>query len=261
MLDTLSVITTILATFSTDSWAKDGIKTVDFPLSQARTSLYGVNNYGSVVGQIFLETQGTIQSFVLEGGKFTIVKYAGSVSTQAYGINDHDTVSGTYQLGTQDYGFLWSQGQFSTISVPAQHAAWVTGLNDLGDVVGYYFEGKGSDRTNAGFAYIKKTNERFTLSFPGALNTWAMAINNLGQIVGFYQLSNQSNEEAFLYADGVYTAIGPFANGAVAWGINDTGVIVGQLGQFYGGWLGFVATPVASGGLRDALAGPTCGQQ
>ena len=126
--------------------------------------------------------------------------------------------------------------------------------------MGYYFEGQGSDRKNVGFAYIKKSNELLTLSFPGALNTWAMAINNLGQIVGFYQLSNQSNEEAFLYADGVYTAIGPFADGAIALGINKAGVIVGELWQPDGGTLGFLATPVGSAGPRDS-AGPPCGPQ
>jgi chitinase len=240
-------------------WANGAMNIVDYPQTQVHTSLYGINNCGAIVGQIFNNNGSTtLQSFVLAAKKFTVINYPGSVATLAYGINDYGTVSGTYQVGIDDYGFVWSQGRFTAITGLMQHTAWVLGLNDLGDRVGYYFEGLGSQRQNVGFAYIKKSNELLTLSFPGAINTTATGINNLGQIVGFYQVSNQSNEGAFLYAGGVYTGIGPFANGAVAWGINNAGVIAGQLGQPDGGSLGFLATPAAASTGVPVSSGSAC---
>jgi probable HAF family extracellular repeat protein len=242
-------------------WANGSMNTVDFPQSKFMTSLFGINNCGTIVGQIF-DNNGatTLQSFVLAGGKYTLVNYPGSVSTQALGINDHGMLAGTYQIGEGDHGFLWYQGQFTTISGFEQHNAYVSGLNDLGDVVGYYYEGPRSDRNTVGFAHIKKTNELLTLSFPGALNTAATAINNLAQIVGYYRVSNKSNEGAFLYYYGVYMAIGPFADGAAAWGINDAGVIAGELWQPYGGTLGFLATPVGNAPPTSSGAA-ACGPQ
>ncbi|MGA2134161.1 MAG: hypothetical protein ABSH50_17855 [Bryobacteraceae bacterium] len=230
-------------------WANGSMNTVDFPLSEMQTSLYGINNCGTIVGHIFYNNGTTIsRSFVLADGKYTLVNYPGSVFTLAGGINNYGIVAGSYELGDAPnyYNFLWSGGQFDTISMPGKHNPVVMGINDLGDLAGLYFDGPFPDQTNVGFVYIRKSNTFLTLSYPGGVNTTATGINNLEQVVGYYYASPKSIAQAFVYANGVYTPVGPFANGAEAWGINNLGVIVGTLWQPDGGSLGFLATPASA---------------
>ncbi len=76
--------------------------------------------------------------------------YPGATATQALGLNNHVEVVGVYTTGsgssTQNFGFTWTEGRgFITISDPAGvGSTTVNGVNDLGDLVGFYVDSSGN---------------------------------------------------------------------------------------------------------------------
>jgi Ca2+-binding RTX toxin-like protein len=79
----------------------------------------------------------------------------------------------------QRYGFLDNGGTFSTIAVPG--AAWnvALGINDFGQIVGYYVDSTG------GHGFVDTGGVFSTIDVPGVIGTVADAINDSGQILGW----------------------------------------------------------------------------
>jgi len=114
-----------------------------------------------------------------------------------------------------------------------------TAINDLGQVVGYYYTTKGVQRA---FLWVPRPAyglERGMRDLGALAGGWSHAndINNLGQVVGASRTGaldqyNQPIEHAFLWdpATHAMTDLGVLPNsegGSVAWAINDAGQIVG----------------------------------
>jgi autotransporter-associated beta strand protein/probable HAF family extracellular repeat protein len=99
---------------------------------------------------------------------------------------------------------------YTTINNPSATATIAWGINNAGQIVG-------DDSSNRGFLY---SGGVFTpIAVPQAIsNTVAFDINNAGQIVGAYN----AGAAGFLYSGGIYTSLS-----RAAYGINDSGVIVG----------------------------------
>src|SRR5215471_6682991 len=70
---------------------------------------------------------------------------------------------------------------FTSISVPGSDLTGMSGVNNVGDVVGTYLSGFGL----RGFL-LDTTGHFQTIDVPGAFSTDAYAINNSGEIVGGY---------------------------------------------------------------------------
>src|SRR5262245_2364602 len=113
---------------------------------------------------------------------------------------------------------------YTTIDDPlATGSTYANGINDLGQIVGWYQDADGF----RGYLYSDGTYTK--LHDPLALSTFANDINNLGQIVGSY--SNLSGTHGFLLSGGTYITLdNPVAKPGTtqALGINDAGQIVGQ---------------------------------
>src|ERR1019366_341127 len=120
--------------------------------------------------------------------------------------------------------FLYTTGTFNSINVPGASATIAEGINDSGQVVGWYRTGN----IDNGFLY--SNNSYIALSGPiGALGAYVFGINNSGQIVGF-KFGNDGINHGFLYNDGNYTTIDvPGAINTMPYGINNRGQIVGQV--------------------------------
>ena len=87
---------------------------------------------------------------------------------------------------TQLYAAEYS---FTTIDYPGAKRTYVRGINDLGQIVGWYYDSD-SD-TSHGFIY---NGSRFTtIDYPGAEETIVSGINDSGQIVGWYSVSDISH--------------------------------------------------------------------
>jgi probable HAF family extracellular repeat protein len=147
--------------------------------------------------------------------------------------------------------FLDVNGVFTTINVPGASETSAGGINDLGQIVGFYRVTPNS----GGHGFIDTNGVFTTIDFPGAEATAPFAINNSGQIVGLYE-DSANIEHPFWYVNGAFTTL----NGGFATGINNVGQIVGSIGVetfvYMNGSYSIFAVPGAGGatpgGINDA---------
>ena len=140
---------------------------------------------------------------------------------------------------------------FTTIDAPGSTSTTPHGINDAGQIVGWWGTGEFESPTFMvhGFLY---TGGSFTeIAVPGGGSTQAFGINNAGQIVGSF--ANRTGTHGFLDTGGSFTQIDvPGATSTQALGINDAGQIVGD---FDFGARGFLATPAVPEPSSLALLG------
>jgi len=173
------------------------------------TTVSGVNASGLVVGN-YTDTNGLNQGFAYLNGTYTTISDPNAtVSTYVTGVNDSGQIVGyyTYDVTTPtatgasetqvEQGFVYSNGTFTTISDPNEgtYGTWVTGINDAGQILGYYANSSGLFYgfvdSNGTFTSIADPNESLVSSTSdngkaSPLGTYPMSINDLGQIVGYY---------------------------------------------------------------------------
>jgi hypothetical protein len=106
---------------------------------------FGINNAGDVVGEA--GDEGFIK---LAGGAVHKIDVPGAAQTFATGVNDNDTVVGTYIDGTGSsetfHGFIWRFGGslFTNIDDPnADGESFLNSINNEGDLVGGYLDASG----------------------------------------------------------------------------------------------------------------------
>ena len=132
----------------------------------------------------------------------------------------------------------------------------VYGMNDSGEVVGFYIDNSGNYH-----GFLDKGGVYTTIDAPGSTYTIATGINDLGEVFGFYNNSN-GNHNGFVENSGVLTTIDPPGSpNAVVGGVNDLGQIVGWYGPS-GDISGFLATlpvlpPIVLPDLAHATFGTT----
>lgn len=107
-----------------------------------------INDSGNIAG--FGTISGNTEAFLLANGKPTEIKYPGSSQTQALGLNNNDEVVGVYTVGSGSnaamHGFTWYPGfGFHKIDAPAgSGTTTVNGVNECGDIVGFYVDSAGN---------------------------------------------------------------------------------------------------------------------
>jgi probable HAF family extracellular repeat protein len=126
-----------------------------------------------------------------------------------------------------------TQYNFADLSFPGASQDFATGINDLGQIVGYYIGGLYSVvlPVDSGIGFLYSAGAYAAISYPFLPNPQAIAdhaqathptaINDSGQIVGFWIAG--TGYFGFLFSDGTYTnlpsSLDPF-------GINNAGQIV-----------------------------------
>jgi len=129
-------------------------------------------------------------------------------------INDLGQVVGTYQASNGEYfGFLESNGSYSTINFPGQaNVTEATGINDAGEIVGWY----GDDAQG----FVESDGVYSTI---GSALTVPTGINDAGEIVG----------QDTLDVNGVFTSLrppfAPSGSSIVLTGIDNEGAISGVI--------------------------------
>ena len=123
---------------------------------------------------------------------------------------------------------------FATIDVPGAGSTFANGLNNRGQVVGFYRVGGQSD---ASHGFLLDEGNFTTVDVPGAFSTQAFGINDRGQIVGDY-----IDAQGFLLDKGTFKTVDdvPGASETEARTINERGQIVGfhnAGGNFHGFFL------------------------
>lgn len=162
----------------------------------------------------------TVQSWAVSY-TYSNIQVPGSTGTSPTGINNKGEVVGNYQSSNGVFGFVLSNGTYTTISCPsATTGTFAVGINDNGVIVGYY----GTTLQNHGFVYTNGTC-RTLPDFNGAA-TYPSGINNSGVIVGYYIVNNVSH--GFELQGGTYKEVSaPNSTQTIAFGINSSGDISG----------------------------------
>jgi probable HAF family extracellular repeat protein len=104
------------------------------------TNAIGINNLDQIVGYYDLPSpsESVAFGFIYSNGVYTTtINVPGSgisgfsAYTLAYAINDSGVVVGTYIASDRPYGFMYSDGNYTTLDYPGSQATSVNGINDL----------------------------------------------------------------------------------------------------------------------------------
>jgi probable HAF family extracellular repeat protein len=227
------------------------------PMSTS-TQVIGINNSGMTDG-FFVNSAGTTEGFVFNSSTltFTDVNAPGTAFNQLLGINDKGDEAGyssvnaagtTFQLpyvdnnGKFDYltSFLPSTATANNFDNGLNNSQ-ATGINNKGEVSGFYLTNGGTDS----FGFLLNGTKLTSLEFPGSTFTQALGVNNEGEVVGFY-MDSSGLTHGFVYDNGQYASFDdPLGVGMTTInGLNDKGQIVGFYGPGGTADNGFLASPV-----------------
>jgi probable HAF family extracellular repeat protein len=212
--------------------------TLDFGTNN-QTFAEGINASGQIVG--WYNDGSSDHGFLYSHGVFTVLDDpAATVNTVPTDINASGQIVGYYQNGLNNgglvnHGFVYSNGIYTTLDHPlagsnfgngTANGTVALGINNKGQVVGYYFDVNGDQH---GFLYAD--GNYTTIDHPqGAGHTAATDINNSGEIVGYYGDNLHNNaQHGFVYDSGTYTTLDdPSGVDTIATGITEPGTIVGH---------------------------------
>lgn len=194
----------------------------------------GLNDKGDVVGVYF-------NSFKWHGFLYNIENRAYTTIDNPYGnypeltdVNNNGSIVGnnTYE-SSNSQGYLYQNGLYSNIVPQNALSSVVSGINDLGDVVGSYSTSNkayGFIYHNSIYSTLKMENDIDSVDTPRPLG-----INNKGEVVGIYVANTTIDGLATTYLQGFVNSNGIYSTvsvpegkyGTFASGINDSGDIVG----------------------------------
>jgi uncharacterized membrane protein len=143
-----------------------------------------IDNSGQIVGQ-FIDDFG-IHGFLRDSsGNFTTIDHPdATIFTTVTGINDSGQMIGDYGDNNGFYSFLRDQTGYKKIAFPGAAATQAFGINNLGQIVGYYF---GAGGRRYGFIRLSDGTYRTLPAPPGTLvDPIAQDIDDQGRIVGIY---------------------------------------------------------------------------
>jgi hypothetical protein len=203
----------------------------------------GINNSGWVSGY-YLDSSSNYHGFVWQGGMLQTVDYPGAVNTILGGINDQGVAIGYYGDGTTNHTVTYAVSNATWSALPdiagySQNDGYC--INNDGMAVGNAF-GSG---TSAAWIWDPGTSAYTFFEVPGAApyTTSPSCINDKNQVAGYYADSSGAYH-GFVKAYGSYMTIDvPGAADTFPDGINDWGILQGQIISGSGAAEGFAATP------------------
>ena len=157
-----------------------------------------INSRGDIVGRYVGASQHS-HGYLLSGGVFSSIDapFSGTTDTDARGINNAGTIVGEYDVPTNipglgivplPDGFMRdAAGNFTQIHFPNSAATIARGINDSGDVVGWYILITNvSPLTFTVHAFLLSKGVYSSFDVPGATGTIANGVNEQGEITGSY---------------------------------------------------------------------------
>ncbi|MDX1413833.1 MAG: hypothetical protein R3293_06555 [Candidatus Promineifilaceae bacterium] len=198
------------------------------------THAYAINDLGWVAGAaVSGENEAQNQwPIIWANDTYTQLATISETMGTARAVNELGLIAGNSISESNNHLFIWQDSALSN-SVPISDGiAWVNGINESNQLVGYIHDLQGKDQ-----AFLWATGTFTPLGSLGGTSSIAHEINDLDQIVGSSYLSDEITSHAFLWENGSMTDLGTLANvsseGSQALGVNNEGVIVGsaQVGQ------------------------------
>jgi probable HAF family extracellular repeat protein len=167
----------------------------------------------------------------------------------ALGLNNSGDVVGYDYQGSLSKAFLYSYstGAVTDLGTLEGQSSVATGINGSGQIVGY---SQNADGNTLAFLYSPDQGMASLGTLSGGSNSEAFGINSAGQSVGDSQF-NSDVHRPVLFADGAVKDLGASTQSSdtlkTAYGINDSGQIVGRYDAPNGATHGFLF----SGQLTD----------
>ncbi|MFO0959712.1 MAG: PEP-CTERM sorting domain-containing protein [Isosphaeraceae bacterium] len=165
------------------AFIKNGSSFSKFDVSGANgTYARGINDLGQIVGDYFGSSFGG-SGYVKDGSAFSLYNYPLPIFNFFNNdINNFGKIVGTIFDNEGYHGFLKDGSNYTIFDFPGAKRTFAQGINDLGQIVGYY----SLDDNSPAHGFLKNGALFTSFDFPGANGTYANDINNLGQIAGNY---------------------------------------------------------------------------
>jgi len=164
-----------------------------------------------------------LHGFMLQGSKLAVVNYPKAANTFLFGVNQSGAAVGSFSASPiLTKGFLLANGKYTTIAYPGAQATYPVAVSDNGAIVGSYATTvlNGFLWQNGTFTTINHKNAKYGTSLAG--------VNKSGVIVG--NRFSADRGFGFLYENGTFkNIVYPGANYTLAGGINNNGLISGQI--------------------------------
>jgi probable HAF family extracellular repeat protein len=190
-----------------------------------------INDDGQVVGYS-QDGNGDLLAFTFSRNKpiTSLGTLDGASSSEAFGINNHGTVVGDSQSGTQNHHpVLFSGDSVQDLGLGSSNEPdaieTAFAINDAGQIVGRHSAGQ-----NAFHAFSVLNGNTTDFSTLGGTNGEALAINKNGLVVGDSDTADGS-PHAFVFDHAQLRDLGTlpgFGTASYARGINNSGSIVGE---------------------------------
>lgn len=217
-----------------------GITLVDYP-GAGFTDIRAINNSGRIAGYASFDGGTTTFGFTYLGGVFTAFPAIPGVSTYAHGINDAGVVAGgTQGEATGDRGLILNGGAFTFFTKPPFLNTNVRFISNSGLVVGYADDGVGN---TVGYIYNPATATFGPdITVAGSTLTIPQGMNAAGQLVGSAHVSGIGTEAFLRQPGGAMSFFQLDGHQTRARGINDLGVMTGNLSDALGVFHAWVGT-------------------
>lgn len=169
------------------------------PSGDLATIFYGINDSNAVVGQVYAPniSQGIVYKLGVWSPPYSVSSAFGS-ATAFEGINNSNNIVGSYLDPIGRYHGFMLKGtkftmkkiavgsQFMVVEPPGAVASNANGINNAGQIVGFY-----TDSTGNNHGFLRNVDGSFkTIDYPGGANTRLFGISNNGKIVGGYQVGD-----------------------------------------------------------------------
>ncbi len=209
-------------------WAAGSLNKIDYPGATV-TGPLGITPKGEVVGAYLLN--GVAHGFVYStGGGFTTIDFPGSTYTNVTGGNSSGDLVGRYlDSASVSHGYMLSNGQFTTIDYPGASFTGLTAIDPAGNIAGR----STVNGVNHGFLLAStQPAVRYTVTDLGMVGRppgqpITVADNRL--IAGLVVTeSNLAHAVVWSGRGSFLTDLGSAGLNSMAFGINDSGVAVGQ---------------------------------
>ena len=227
---------------------------LNVPGQTGGTQVFGITANGLTTAGFSVNAVGVNSGFVSTGG-VTFTPILQNAFTQLLGINSSGTTAAGYSstdpagaVGqtaiTVSGGPSFTTPVFTNINalLPANMNSQATGVNNSGEVVGFYQYATSMMGTPLFSAFSDIGGAITSFQFPGSANTQALGVNNLGEIVGDY-VDAMGVMHGFLDNAGAFTTLDPTGSTATTInGINDLGTVVGFYVNGAGATIGTIGT-------------------
>jgi probable HAF family extracellular repeat protein len=215
-------------------WTQSGGMVPIGNLGGVSSAANAINRSGQITGQSYL-SNGYAHAFLWtqSGGLHDLGTLPGGQQSGGNAINASGEIVGSANVGSHNHAFRWTQsGGMVDLGIAANCGSTALGINDSGEVVGWFNQSGGCTLTSHGFSWTLSGGLKDLGLLPGGQYSVAYGINSAGQIVGTGQSAALATVALLWTADGTPHDLNTLISAKVpralvaANAINDAGQIV-----------------------------------